>query len=167
MSLAPGARNDKYAFVGSLSSQSQLITYQHLLQQSFGIPPRDTRLTPTLHPMLAPPRVGEMAAYASLRQESLGRTMSVERRSSRIFRQSLQRLSRFMDRCHGRNQAVSLHGLGITIDSSDSSASDRLTNSDFGEVQSVTTFGSNFSEKKNFFRFSIAHLKFSSLSCSK
>lgn len=92
--------------------------------------------------MLAPPRVGEMAAYASLRQDSLGRTTSVERRSSRFFRQSLQRLSRFVDRRHGRSQAASLHGLGITIDSSDSSASDRLTNSDFGEVQFVTTFGS-------------------------
>ena len=92
--------------------------------------------------MLAPPRVGEMAAYASLRQDSLGRTTSVDRRSSRFFRQSLQRLSRFVDRRHGRSQAVSLHGLGITIDSSDSSASDPPTDSDFGEVQSVTTFGS-------------------------
>ena len=92
--------------------------------------------------MLAPPRVGEMAAYASLRQDSLSRTTSVERRSSRFFRQSLQRLSRFVDRRHGRSQAVSLHGLGITIDSSDSSASDPPTDSDFGEVQSITTFGS-------------------------
>lgn len=92
--------------------------------------------------MLAPPRVGEMAVYASLRQDSFGRSSTVERRSSRFFRQSLQRLSRLVDRRHGRSQAVSNHGLGITIDSSYSSASENLTVSDFGEVQSVTTFGS-------------------------
>jgi hypothetical protein len=91
--------------------------------------------------MLAPPRVGEMAAYASLRQDSFGRSTIIERRPSR-FRQSLQRLSRFVDRRHGRSQALSCHGLGITIDSSYSSASDPPTDSDFGEVQSVTTFGS-------------------------
>jgi hypothetical protein len=91
--------------------------------------------------MLAPLRVGEMAAYASLRQDSLGRSTTVERRSSRFFRQSLQRLSRFVDRRHGRKQELSLRGLGITIDSSYSSASDTLTASDFGEVQSITTFG--------------------------
>jgi hypothetical protein len=91
--------------------------------------------------MLAPLRVGEMAAYASLRQDSLGRSTTVERRSSRFFRQSLQRLSRFVDRRHGRKQELSLRGLGVTIDSSYSSASDTLTASDFGEVQSITTFG--------------------------
>lgn len=92
--------------------------------------------------MLAPPRLGEMAAYASLRQDSFGRSTTVERRSSRFFRQSLQRLSRFVDRRHGRSQALSHHGLGITIDSSYSSTSDTPADFDFGEVQSVTTFGS-------------------------
>jgi hypothetical protein len=142
MPLAPGARKNKYAFVCSLSSQSQLPTSQNLLRQSFGTLPRDTRPTPALHPMLAPPRVGEMAAYASLRQDSLGRATIVERRSSRFFRHSLQRLSRFVDRRHGRSQALSNHGLGITIDSSYSSTSDAPTDSEFGEVQSVTTLGS-------------------------
>jgi len=99
--------------------------------------------------MLAPPRVGEMAAYASLRQDSFGRSTIVERRPSR-FRQSLQRLSRFVDRRHGRNQVLSCHGLGITIDSSYSSASDPPTDSDFGEVQSVTTFGSGKTLNNNF-----------------
>jgi len=93
--------------------------------------------------MLVPPRVGEMAAYASLRQDSFKRPTTIERRPSR-FRLSLQRLSRFVDRRPGRSQASSHHplGLGITIDSSDSSTSGMLTESDFGEVQSVTTFGS-------------------------
>lgn len=91
--------------------------------------------------MLAPPRVGEMAAYASLRQDSLGRSTTIERRSSRFFRESLQRLSRFVDRRHSRKQDLSLHGLGITIDSSYSSTSDTYTYSDFGEVQFVMTFG--------------------------
>ena len=91
--------------------------------------------------MLVPPRVGEMAAYASLRQDSLRRSNTVERHPSR-FRQSLQRLSRFMDRRHGRSPAVPCHGLGITIDSSYSSTSDTPSDTDFGEVQSVTTFGS-------------------------
>lgn len=92
--------------------------------------------------MLVPPRVGEMAAYASLRQDSFGRSTIIERRPSR-FRQSLQRLSRFVDRRHGRGRPVSCHGLGITIDTSySSSASDSPSDSEFGEVQSVTTFGS-------------------------
>lgn len=92
--------------------------------------------------MLVPPRVGEMAAYTSLRQNSLGRSNTIERRPSR-FRQSLQRLSRFVDRRHGRGQAVSCHGLGITIDTSySSSASDPPSDSEFGKVQSVTTLGS-------------------------
>ena len=91
--------------------------------------------------MLVPPRVGEMAAYASLRQDSFGRSTIIERRPSR-FRQSLQRLSRFVDRRHGRGRAPSLHGLGITIDSSYSSVSDTIPGSEFGEVQSVTTCGS-------------------------
>ena len=92
--------------------------------------------------MLVPPRVGEMAAYASLRQDSLRRSKTVERHPSR-FRQSLQRLSRFVDRRHGRSQAVPCHGLGITIDSSCYSTSDAPSDTDFGEVQSVTTFGSS------------------------
>lgn len=92
--------------------------------------------------MLAPPRVGEMAAYASLRQDSFGRSTIIERRPSR-FRQSLQRLSRFIDRRHGRCQTAACHGLGITIDTSySSSASDTQPDSEFGELQSVTTFGS-------------------------
>ena len=92
--------------------------------------------------MLVPPRVGEMAAYASLHQNSLRHSTTIEGRPSR-FRQSLQRLSRFVNRRHGHGRAVSCHGLGITIDTSySSSTSDPPSDSEFGEVQSVTTFGS-------------------------
>jgi len=92
--------------------------------------------------MLVPPRVGEMAAYASLRQDSLGRS-SVERRPSRFFRRSLQRLGHFVDQRQGHGHTLSRHPLGSTFDSSDTSSSDAPTESDFGEVQSVTTFDSS------------------------
>jgi hypothetical protein len=92
--------------------------------------------------MLVPPRVGAMAAYTSLRQDAVT-CPTIERRPSQSFRQNLQRLARFLDRRQGRSRALSRHPLGISIDSSDTSASDLPTESDIGEVQSVTTFDSS------------------------
>ena len=90
--------------------------------------------------MLVPPRVGEMAACASLRQDA-GERPTIKRRPSRFFRQSLERLGRLVNRRHGRNHTLSRHPLGIAIGSF--GACKTRPDSEFGEVQSVTTFESD------------------------
>lgn len=59
-----------------------------------------------------------------------------------FLRQSLQRLGRFVDKRHALGRTFSHHPLGISIDSSDTSASNSPVESSFEGVQSVTTFSS-------------------------
>lgn len=105
--------------------------------------------------MLTSPRVGEVAAHASLRQDSLVRPdvnqsrvcqyhgqPLVRGKTTTFLRQSLQRLGRFVDRRHALGRSLSYLPLGLTIASSDTSVSNSPVESSFGEIQSVTTSSS-------------------------
>lgn len=131
--MAPGARKDKCTFAGRMSSRPQFINNQHFSQQF---------LTAYCSQILVPPRVGEMAAYASLRRDSVVRP-SIERSPSRVIREGLKRLGRLIDWRRGRGRPLSHHPLGITIHSSDTSLLHSSPESEFGPVESVTTFCSD------------------------
>lgn len=86
-----------------------------------------------------------MEAYARMRQDSLVH-YTRERRRSGLFRQSWQFLSRFLERKQGSKLSDYQYGLGLEYSDNSSSATSLLPpcgESEFGDVQSVTTFASD------------------------
>jgi hypothetical protein len=137
----PGGLRTSIAMQAQSSLNLTSSSNKLFLSNPSALHPRTTNPIPTFQQMLVPPRINEAAAYASIRRESNMRPTR-QHSPAKFLRQSFQRLSRFVNRQHGRGRAISQHPLRTSIMSSNTSIPDSPLAWE-SDARSITTFGSS------------------------